>query len=77
MLHLHLTLIAGLIFAVSSIVLLLAGLLTAAPLPAKVMQYTWLHEIMRATSADPWWQDHRFQPVTLIALTIRLLVAFW
>ncbi len=76
MLNLHFTLIAGLIFAVSSIVFLLAGLLTAPP-PADVAKYTWRYNITQATVTGAWWQDYRFQAAALLALTAWLLAAFW
>jgi SSS family solute:Na+ symporter len=76
-LELHFTLIAGLIFAVSSLLFLLSGLLTTAPLPAAVAQTTWRREIMQATNAGAWWQDYRFPAAILIALTVWLVTAFW
>jgi SSS family solute:Na+ symporter len=76
-LDLHFTLIAGLIFAISSLIFWLAGLLTAAPLAEQIEKYTWRREIMLATVSGAWWQDYRFFAVVLIALTIWLVAAFW
>jgi SSS family solute:Na+ symporter len=75
-LDLHFTLIAGLIFAVSSMIFLLAGLLPTAPHPAQVARYTRRREIMLPGRAGPWWLDYRFQAAALITLTVWLLVAF-
>ena len=76
-LELHFTLIAGLIFAVSSVIFLLAGLLSAAAPAASVAPYTYRREIMLATDTGPWWQDYRFLAASLLGLTIWLVAAFW
>jgi SSS family solute:Na+ symporter len=76
-LKLHFTLIAGLIFAVSSCLFKLSGFLTSAPLPVTVVQTTWRHEIMQATTTGAWWQDYRFLAAILVVLTVWLVAAFW
>jgi SSS family solute:Na+ symporter len=76
MLDLHFILIAGMIFAVSSIVFLLAGLLTAWP-PADVAKYTWRCDMTQATTTGARWQDYRLPAAALLALTTWPLAACW
>jgi SSS family solute:Na+ symporter len=76
-LDLHFTLIAGLIFAVSSVIFWLAGLLTAPPSPQQVARFTYRPEIMVPTVTGPWWTDYRAHAVVLLLLTLWLVVAFW
>ena len=76
-LQLHFTLIAGLIFAVSSMLFLLTGWLTAPPSPQQVARFTYRREILARTVPGPWWQDYRVQSAGLLLLTLWLVVAFW
>lgn len=76
-LDLHFTLIAGLIFAVSSVIFWLVGRLTAPPSPQQVARFTYRPEIMLPTVTGPWWKDYRAQAVVLLLLTLWLVVAFW
>jgi SSS family solute:Na+ symporter len=76
-LDLHFTLIAGLIFAVSSMIFWLTGRLTAPPSPQQVARFTYRPEIMGPTVTGPWWKDYRTQAVVLLLLTLWLVVAFW
>jgi SSS family solute:Na+ symporter len=76
-LDLHFTLIAGLIFAVSSVIFWLAGWLTAPPSPQQVARFTYRPEILARTEPGPWWQDYRVHASVLLLLTLWLVVAFW
>ncbi|MGB5261643.1 MAG: sodium/glucose cotransporter 2, partial [Gammaproteobacteria bacterium] len=73
----HFTLIAALIFAVSSVIFWLIGRLTAPPSPQQVAHFTYSPEIMVPTVQGPWWKDYRAQAVVLLLLTLWLVVAFW
>ena len=76
-LELHFTLIAGLIFAVSSVIFWLVGRLTAPSSPEQVARFTYRREILARTVPGPWWQDYRVQSVVLLLLTLWLVLAFW
>ena len=76
-LDLHFTLIAGLIFAVSSVIFWLTGRLTAPPSPQQIARFTYRPEIMVPTVPGPWWKDYRAHAVVLLLLTLWLVVAFW
>jgi SSS family solute:Na+ symporter len=76
-LDLHFTLIAALIFAVSSVIFLLTGRLTAPPSAQQVARFTYRPEIMLPTVTGPWWKDYRAQAAVLLLLTLWLVVAFW
>jgi SSS family solute:Na+ symporter len=76
-LELHFTLIAGLIFAVSSVLFWLTGRLTAPPSPQQVARFTYRPEILARTVPGPWWNDYRVQAAVLLLLTLWLVVAFW
>jgi len=76
-LDLHFTLIAGLIFAVSSVIFWLAGRWTAPSSLEQVARFTYRREIMARTVPGPWWKDYRVQAVVLLLLTLWLVVAFW
>jgi SSS family solute:Na+ symporter len=76
-LELHFTLIAGLIFAVSSVIFWLVGRWTAPSSPGQVARFTYRREILARTVPGPWWQDYRVQSVVLLLLTLWLVLAFW
>jgi len=76
-LELHFTLIAGLIFAASSLLFWLTGRLTAPPSPQQVARFTYRPEILARTVPGPWWTDYRVQAAVLLLLTLWLVVAFW
>jgi len=76
-LDLHFTLIAGLIFAVSSVLFWLTGRLTAPPSAQQVARFTYRPEILARTVPGPWWKDYRAQAAVLLLLTLWLVVAFW
>jgi len=76
-LELHFTLIAGLIFAASSVLFWVTGRLTAPPSPQQVARFTYRPEILARTVPGPWWTDYRAQAVVLLLLTLWLVVAFW
>ena len=75
--ELHFTLIAGLIFAVSSVIFWLAGRWSAPSSPGQVARFTYRREILARTVPGPWWQDYRAQSVVLLLLTLWLVLAFW
>ena len=76
-LDLHFTLIAGLIFAVSSVIFWLTGRVTAPPSLQQVARFTYRPEIIAPTVTGAWWKDYRVQSVALLLLTLWLVVAFW
>ena len=76
-LELHFTLIAGLIFAVSSVLFWMVGRSTAPPTAQQIAHFTYRPEILARTVPGPWWQDYRVQAVGLLLLTLWLVVAFW
>jgi len=75
--ELHFTLIAGLIFAVSGAIFLLAGGLMAPPVPEQVARFTYRPSISRATTAGSWRQDYRVYAGALMVLTVWLVASFW
>jgi SSS family solute:Na+ symporter len=76
-LELHFTLIAGLIFAVSSMLFLLAGWLMSPPSPKQVARFIFRPEVMANTVPGPWWQDYRLYAAVLMLLTLWLVIVFW
>jgi SSS family solute:Na+ symporter len=74
LIDLHFTLVAGLIFAVSLLVLLTAGLLWPAgePAPGSV----WSRSMARPERPGAWWADYRIQSVGLLLLTTLSVWAF-
>jgi len=76
-LELHFTLIAGLIFAVSGLLFLLAGWLMSPPSPEQIARFIFRQEIMEKTVPGPLWQDYRIYAAILMLLTLWLVAAFW
>ena len=76
-LELHFTLIAGLIFAVSSVLFWVTGRLTAPPSAQQVARFTFRPAILARTVPGPWWKDYRVQAAGLLLLTLWLVVGFW
>jgi SSS family solute:Na+ symporter len=75
-LNLHFTLIAGLIFAVSSGIFLLAERCTAPPAAQQVARYVYRPALLARTGPGPWWLDYRVLSAGLLLLTLWLVVAF-
>jgi SSS family solute:Na+ symporter len=73
-LTLHFTLVAGVSFGVSLLLLLVAGLARPAfdPAPDSV----WTPEMARPEIPRPWWDDYRVQGLLLLLLTAALVLAF-
>jgi len=73
-LHLHFTLLAGLLFGVSSLILALAGFAARGfePTPDSV----WISAMARPEVLRPWWADYRVQALALLFLTAALVTAF-
>jgi len=76
-LELHFTLIAALIFAVSSVLFWFTARLTAPPTAQQVARFTYRPEILARTVPGAWWSDYRVQAAGLLLLTLWLVVAFW
>ena len=76
-LKLHFTLIAGLIFAVSSLMFWLTARLTAPASLQQVDRFTYRPEILASTVTGPWWTDYRTQAAILLLLTLWLVTSFW
>jgi len=74
---LHFTLIAGIIFGVSSGICWLVSRFTRQELSAAAGRCVWQPAVARATVAGPWWQDYRFHAATLLLLTLWLVLAFY
>jgi SSS family solute:Na+ symporter len=75
-LDLHFTLIAGLIFVLSSVIFLFAERITAPPSAQQVARFTWRPELLARTDTGPWWLDYRVLSALLLLLTLWLVVAF-
>lgn len=74
LLNLHFTLVAGLIFGVSLVILVLLGL-TGQPF-APTPQSVWTAEMARPEEPQPWWQDYRAQALVLLLATAALVWSF-
>ncbi len=78
-LGLHFLYAAPLLFAVSSIVLVVVSLRTAPPDPATVDDIVWTRETWKQDAATahtrPWWEDYRAQGAGLLVVTAALV--FW
>jgi SSS family solute:Na+ symporter len=73
-LNLHFTLVAGLIFGVSLLILMLAGLAGRPFEPAP--ESVWTPAMARPEAPRPWWDDYRMQALSLLLLTAALVFAF-
>ena len=73
-LNLHFTLVAGLIFGVSLLLLALVGFMGRPFEPAP--QSVWTPAMARPETWRPWWDDYRVQALVLLLLTAALVVAF-
>jgi SSS family solute:Na+ symporter len=76
-LELHFTLIAGLLFAISTIIFWITGCYGSPPIQEQVDRFTYQPEITAQTIDGPWWQDYRFYALVLIGLTAWEVIAFW
>jgi SSS family solute:Na+ symporter len=74
LLELHFTLVAGLIFVVSLLILLYCGLAGSASEPAP--DSVWTPEMARPEIPTPWWDDYRFQALVLLLLSAALVSVF-
>ncbi len=74
LLNLHFTLVAGLIFGVSLVILALAGLMGRPSVPAP--QSIWTAALARPEEPQPWWQDYRTQALVLLLMTAVLVWSF-
>jgi solute:Na+ symporter, SSS family len=78
-LNLHFTLVAGILFAVSASIFVVAGLLESAPSAARagaVAEMVWRPALVRPTRSGPWWSDYRLQSAGLLVLTGMLVIGF-
>ena len=73
-LNLHFTLVAGLIFGVSLVILAVAGLAGRPFQPAP--DSTWSPDLARPLATGPWWGDYRVHAIVLLVLTAALVLAF-
>ncbi len=73
-LDLHFTLVAGLIFGISLLILAVSGLLLPPfdPPPGSV----WTLQMARPAAPCPWWRDYRVHGAALLLLTAALVAAF-
>ena len=72
--EMHFTLVAGILFGVSLLILILAGLILPPGKPAP--NSVWTPDMARPELAGPWWADYRAQALVLLLLTIALVWAF-
>jgi SSS family solute:Na+ symporter len=74
LLDLHFTIVAGLLFVVSSLIMTVAGLAQRpfVPMPDSV----WNSGMARPEISRPWWDDYRVQAVVLLLLTTAMVVSF-
>lgn len=74
LLQLHFTLVAGLIFGASLLILLLAGSMGRAfdPAPGSV----WQPAMVRPETHTSWWKDYRVLSVALLLLTAIIVLVF-
>jgi SSS family solute:Na+ symporter len=73
-LNLHFTLVAGLTFAISLLILTLTGLAGRPFEPAP--QSVWTPAMARPETLQRWWADYRLQALALLLLTVALVMAF-
>lgn len=74
LLNLHFTLVAGLIFGVSLLILTLAGLAGRPFEPAP--QSVWTLAMAQPESPQSWWRDYRTQSLALLLLTAAMVLVF-
>lgn len=73
-LNLHFTLVAGMIFGVSLLIMVLTGLAGRASEPAP--QSVWTPDMARPDVQQRWWADYRSQAGILLLLTAALVIVF-
>lgn len=73
-LSLHFTLVAGLLFAVSALILVVSGLTRPPFTPA--IESVWSRAMARPDTPRSWRDDYRVQGLVLLFLTAALVVAF-
>jgi len=71
---LHFTLVAGLIFGISVVILVVAGFMGTAfePAPWSI----WTRALVPPEEPQPWWQDYRLQASVLLLATVVLVWLF-
>jgi SSS family solute:Na+ symporter len=69
----HFTIVAGILFALSLVIFVVASLLTEAPSKELVARFS------DTSGGEPtaWWADHRLLSAILLALTAALVISFW
>jgi SSS family solute:Na+ symporter len=77
MLALHFTIVAGLLAAISAIILVGVSLVTEPASAEQLARFTFHNVDAEPRTALRWWQDYRLQSAALLTLTIVLLVAHW
>jgi len=77
--ELHFTIIAGLLFAISSVICVVTSNFTAPAPDAVLSQLTWGGASAEAKAAPerPWYLDYRHQSAVLLFLTAVLVIAYW
>jgi SSS family solute:Na+ symporter len=79
--QLHFLYVAPILFLVSSLVMLAASRLSAAPEPGRLDGYVWTRADYRRDSAaladSPWWANYRLHSLLLLLMTAAVVVAFW
>lgn len=77
----HFLYVAPILFAFSSIVLVIGSLMTPPPAAEKVEGLVWTGASYRAETAElaalPWWQNYRILSVGLLLLTAAIVLSFW
>jgi len=77
---LHFLYVAALLFALSSVTLVVASLLTDPPPPEKTEGFTWTLAHYQAETLElaalPWWQNYRTLGVALVVLTALVIGPF-
>jgi len=76
-LHLHFTIIAGLLALISAAILVIVSLVTRPPSGLQVAQFTFHSAGAAPLEGLRWWQDYRLHSALLIILASALVIAHW
>ena len=77
---LHFTYVAGILFAISAIIFVIASLASPAPDRASLRDLCFIGDASASADDSPkaaFWQDHRWLSAALIAFTIVVVLSFW
>lgn len=78
--EIHFLYVAGILFAICSLTIVIISLLTTAPSKEKVEKYTWDRKFFdietKELAALPWYKNYRYQSFLLISVIAVIVIAF-